>query len=71
MSTQDITSGKWKQAKGTVKERWGEITDDEYRQTEGNVDQLAGKIQEKYGHAKEEVAEQLNKLFDDDDKNRS
>ncbi|CAN5631404.1 CsbD family protein [soil metagenome] len=69
MSNTNITSGKWRQAKGAVKERWGEITDDEYRQTEGNIDQLAGKIQEKYGHAKEDVAEQLNKLLNDDAKN--
>lgn len=68
MSNTDVTRGKWQQAKGAVKERWGEITDDEYRQTEGNIDQLAGKIQEKYGHAKEDVAEQLNKLLEDDDK---
>jgi uncharacterized protein YjbJ (UPF0337 family) len=60
-----ITEGKWSQIKGSVKERWGEITDDEYKESEGKLDQLAGKIEEKYGHARAEVMEQLDKLQDD------
>ncbi len=67
MSAGHITEGKWNQIKGSVKERWGELTDDEYKQSEGKVDQLAGKIEEKYGHARRDVAEQLDKLTDDND----
>jgi uncharacterized protein YjbJ (UPF0337 family) len=67
MSAGHITKGKWSQIKGSVKERWGELTDDEYTQSEGKIDQLAGKIEEKYGHARLEVAEQLDRLLDDDD----
>lgn len=66
MSGGHITEGKWKQVKGQVNERWGEITDDEYRESQGNTDQLAGKIQEKYGHAREEVKDFLDRLRDDD-----
>jgi len=68
MSSGHITEGKWNQIKGSVKERWGEVTDDEYKQSEGKVDQLAGKIEEKYGHARSDVAEQLDKLTDDNDR---
>ena len=70
MSAGHITKGKWNQVKGSVKERWGELTDDEYAETEGRIDQLAGKIEEKYGHARREVAEQLDKLTDGDDEAR-
>ncbi len=69
MSSGHITEGKWKQIKGTVKENWGEITDDEYKQSEGKLDKIAGKIEEKYGQARSEVSEQLDKLTRDDEPN--
>ena len=67
MVNEHVARGKWDQAKGDVKERWGEITDDEYRQTEGKIDQLAGLIVEKYGAAKEEVTDFFRSLSDDDE----
>jgi uncharacterized protein YjbJ (UPF0337 family) len=70
MSAGHVTQGKWQQIKGSVKERWGEITDDEYTESEGKTDKLAGKIEEKYGHARAEVVEQLDKLLSDDDRSR-
>jgi uncharacterized protein YjbJ (UPF0337 family) len=71
MSAGHVTQGKWQQIKGSVKERWGEITDDEYQESDGKTDKLAGKIEEKYGHARAEVMEQLDKLLGDDDRSRS
>ncbi|MFZ5509417.1 MAG: CsbD family protein, partial [Pseudomonadota bacterium] len=41
----DRIEGNWKQLKGKIKERWGELTDDELDQIEGRREQLAGKIQ--------------------------
>lgn len=71
MSSGHITEGKWNQIKGSVKERWGELTDDEYAESEGKIDKLAGKIEEKYGHARREVAEFLDGLTDDTDERPS
>ena len=48
----DQLEGKWKQAKGTVKERWGKLTDDDVDVINGRTDQLVGKIQEQYGIAR-------------------
>jgi uncharacterized protein YjbJ (UPF0337 family) len=60
----DILKGKWHQLKGSIKERWGELTDDEVDEVEGKVQQLVGLLQEKYGYTKEkaetEVADFLN-----------
>lgn len=56
----DQIAGKWKQIKGSAKEQWGKLTDDELTQIEGNADKLAGKVQEKYGVAKEEAEKQVN-----------
>ena len=59
----DITQGKWDQLKGSVKEQWGDLTDDEITQIEGNRDKMAGKLQEKYGWTKTEVDEKMNDFF--------
>ena len=61
----DIVEGKWDQLKGSVKEKWGDLTDDELTQAAGKRDQLAGKLQEKYGWTKEEADEQINDFFRD------
>jgi uncharacterized protein YjbJ (UPF0337 family) len=52
----DRIEGNWKQFRGTVKEKWGKLTDDDLDVVEGKRDKLAGKIQERYGIAKD-VAE--------------
>jgi uncharacterized protein YjbJ (UPF0337 family) len=56
----DTIEGNWKQLKGSVKQQWGKLTDDELNIIEGKKDRLAGKLQEKYGIAKEEVEKQLD-----------
>ncbi|MDO5657251.1 MAG: CsbD family protein [Paracoccus sp. (in: a-proteobacteria)] len=56
----DVVQGKWKQLKGNVKEKWGDLTDDEIDQIDGKKDQLAGKLQEKYGWTKDEAEKQIN-----------
>ncbi|MDO5606306.1 MAG: CsbD family protein [Paracoccus sp. (in: a-proteobacteria)] len=61
----DIIAGKWDQLKGSVKEKWGELTDDELTQIAGNRDKMAGKLQEKYGWTKTEIDEKLNEFFRD------
>jgi len=55
----DELKGKWKQFTGSVKERWGELTDDDVDQAQGEYDQLVGKIQERYGIEKEKAEEQV------------
>lgn len=55
----DILEGKWRQFKGAIKARWGELTNDDLEVIEGNQEQLAGRVQERYGCAKEEAEEQV------------
>lgn len=59
--TNDKIVGKWKQLKGSAKMQWGELTDDDLDQAEGRRDKLVGRIQARYGIAKEEA----EKEFDD------
>ena len=55
----DRVEGNWKQFKGSVKEQWGKLTDDQLDQINGRREQLAGKIQESYGIGKDEAEKQL------------
>mgnify|MGYP000925163910 FL=1 len=55
----DQMEGNWLQFKGKVKEQWGKLTDDDLDVIAGKRDQLAGKIQERYGLTKEEAEKQL------------
>lgn len=59
----DILKGQWKQLSGQIKERWGELTDDEIVQLEGRRDRLIGKLQEKYGYSKQEAEDRVNSFM--------
>ncbi len=56
----DRVEGQWKQFKGKVKERWGDLTNDELDSMRGKRDQLVGKIQERYGIARDEAERQVD-----------
>jgi uncharacterized protein YjbJ (UPF0337 family) len=73
----DQIEGKWKQAKGSVKQKWGRLTDDDLEFIAGKRDQLVGRIQERYGISKAEAQKEVeNWDFPDkgaesvDDRNR-
>ena len=55
----ELGSSNWKQFTGKVKEQWGDLTDDELDQIAGKRDILVGKVQAKYGIAKEEAEKQF------------
>jgi uncharacterized protein YjbJ (UPF0337 family) len=58
----DQIEGKWKQSSGKVKEKWGKLTDDDLTAINGKKDQLVGKIQERYGIAKEAAEKQVDEF---------
>ena len=58
----DQLEGKWKQYSGKVKEKWGKLTDDDLEMIRGRRDQLVGKIQERYGIAKQEAEKQVEEF---------
>jgi uncharacterized protein YjbJ (UPF0337 family) len=65
----DRVEGKWKQASGKVKEKWGKLTDDDLQTIAGKRDQLVGRIQERYGIARdvaEKQVEEFSKAYDTD-----
>lgn len=42
----DVIKGKWKQLTGKIKERWGDLTDDDLQAADGHAEYLVGKLQE-------------------------
>lgn len=54
--------GNWNQLRGKIKEKWGKLTDDDLTQINGKRDQLIGKLQIRYGFAKEKAEEILSEF---------
>jgi uncharacterized protein YjbJ (UPF0337 family) len=52
--------GNWKQFKGRAKEKWGRLTDDDLDVINGRREQLEGKIQERYGLAKDQAKQDVD-----------
>ncbi|WP_299359027.1 CsbD family protein [uncultured Paracoccus sp.] len=59
----DVIKGKWDQLKGSVKQEWGDLTDDELTQIAGDRDRMSGKLQERYGWTKTDADEKMNDFF--------
>jgi len=56
----DQVKGNWKQMTGKVKAKWGKLTDDDLTVIAGKRDELAGKIQERYGYEKDKAEKELD-----------
>jgi len=58
---EDTIKGRWKQLRGKVQSQWGKLTDDDLDRIQGDTEQAVGRLQERYGIAKE----QARKEWDD------
>jgi len=56
----DVLKGKWMQLKGEVRRQWGKLTDDDVTQIEGSSETLIGKLQERYGYARDQAEREYN-----------
>lgn len=59
---EDQFKGKWKIAKGKLKQQYGNLTDDDLTYTEGKSDELLGRLQEKTGEAKEKLKKMIDEI---------
>jgi uncharacterized protein YjbJ (UPF0337 family) len=58
----NMLEGGWKQFKGKVREKWGDITDNDLERLKGRKDQLAGMIQQRVGHDSAQVRNELDRM---------
>lgn len=56
----DRVEGNWQQFKGKLREKWGELTDDDIDVIGGHREQLQGKIQERYGKGRDEAEREVD-----------
>ena len=56
----DTLQGNWEQLKGKAQQKWGKLTDDDLDVVEGKRTELAGRIQERYGIARDEAEKQID-----------
>ena len=64
MVNQQTLQGNWNEIKGRLRERWGQLTEDDLREFNGNVDQLVGTIQRKTGERREQIEAQLESMME-------
>ena len=55
--------GNWKQVKGSIKEQWGKLTDDDLAAINGQREKLEGKVLERYGLAKDQTRQDIDAWF--------
>jgi uncharacterized protein YjbJ (UPF0337 family) len=57
--------GKFNEMKGDFKKKWGELTDDDWKQIDGDKDKLLGVLQQKYGRTKEQAQQEFDDFWND------
>jgi uncharacterized protein YjbJ (UPF0337 family) len=62
MVNQQQVMGNWREIKGAVKERWGQLTDQELTEAAGSRDKLIGLIQRKTGETKAAIERFLDEV---------
>jgi uncharacterized protein YjbJ (UPF0337 family) len=63
----DRVEGNWKQLKGQLQTQWGKLTDDDLTMVKGKRTELSGKLQERYGIAKDEAERQIDDWLNSSD----
>lgn len=59
----DRVEGNWKQFTGDIKKQWGKLTDDDLKAIGGEREKLMGKLQERYGIARDEAYEKIDEFL--------
>lgn len=54
--------GRWNEIKGKLKQKFGELTDDDLVYIEGKEDELIGRIQKRTGKSRQEIERVLNEF---------
>ncbi len=64
MINNDTIRGQWNEIKGSFKQKWGKLTDNDLTTFEGNFDGLKGKLQKLYGYSKERASTEIDSALE-------
>lgn len=59
----DIVEGKWSEIKGTLRDKWGKLTDSDVEQIGGKKDRLIGLLQQRYGYEKDKAEREADEFI--------
>ncbi len=65
MVNAQVLQGHWDQVKGAIREKWGQVTDNDLQRVNGNMEQLVGVIERKTGEARSKVEAFLEETLQD------
>jgi len=54
--------GNWNEIKGKLKQKYGDLTDDDFMFVEGHEDQMLGRLQKRLGKTEEELRREIDSL---------
>jgi uncharacterized protein YjbJ (UPF0337 family) len=60
---QNEISGRWKEVRGQIQQKWGKLTNDDLDQINGKRDELVGRIQRAYGKSRDEADDEVDSFF--------
>lgn len=60
--TDEEMRGNWNQVKGKLKQKYGQLTDDDLKFAEGKEDEMWGRLQEKTGKSKREIRDEIDRM---------
>jgi len=63
----DIIKGKWNQLKGEMRHRWGKLSEDDLNEVKGDAEKFIGKLQERYGYARDRARKEMDEFMDSSD----
>ena len=63
----DILKGKWHQWRGDIRHRWAKLTDADLAEVQGDSEKFFGKLQERYGYARDRAQRELDEFMDSSD----
>jgi uncharacterized protein YjbJ (UPF0337 family) len=66
----DIFKGKWKQLRGQIQQKWGDLTNDDLDRIQGAQTEFEGLLQERYGYTKERAKQEVNDFLRASESNR-
>ena len=67
----DIFKGKWKQLRGQIQQKWGDLTNDDLDRMQGTQTEFEGLLQERYGYTKERATQEVDSLLKAAEKNKA
>jgi uncharacterized protein YjbJ (UPF0337 family) len=59
----DMLKGKWMQMKGSVRSKWGKLTDNDLTEIQGDTEKMIGKLQERYGYNREQAEKEMKEFM--------